>query len=97
MKKTSANPASNGEDEMLPEYDFSQGVRGKHHRAFRDGYTVTIHHANGTTTVQHFEPDRTTIPLDPDVQKYFPDAESVNRTLRALITLIPRTEKHAQE
>jgi hypothetical protein len=27
-------------DEMLPEYDFSQGVRGKHHEAYRAGTNV---------------------------------------------------------
>jgi len=35
------------EDEMLPEYDFSGGVRGKHHRAMQDGYTVVIERAGG--------------------------------------------------
>jgi hypothetical protein len=27
-------------DDMLPEYDFSQGVRGKHHQAYRAGTNV---------------------------------------------------------
>ena len=27
-------------DEMRPEYDFSGGVRGKHHRAFQKGTNV---------------------------------------------------------
>jgi len=27
--------------------------------------------------------------LEPDVQRYFPDSESVNKALRTLITLIP--------
>ena len=30
-------------DEMLPEYDFSGGIRGKHYRAFQRGYKVIIH------------------------------------------------------
>ena len=41
------------DDEMLPEYDFSQlgqPVRGKHAKAMRQGYSVTIHHSDGTTT-----------------------------------------------
>ncbi len=51
-------------DDVLPEYDFSGGVRGKHYQAYRQGYTVTIHHADGTTTVQHFELDAgSTTPL----------------------------------
>ena len=28
--------------------------------------------------------------LEPDVKKYFPDSESVNKTLRNLIKLIPK-------
>lgn len=31
------------------------------------------------------------ITLEPDVQAYFPDSETVNATLRALIRLIPTT------
>ena len=29
-------------DEMRPEYDFSGGVRGKHHRAYREGTNVVL-------------------------------------------------------
>jgi len=29
-------------DEMRPEYDFSDGVRGKHHRAYREGTNVVL-------------------------------------------------------
>lgn len=41
---------------MLPEYDFSKlghGVRGKHTAAMRQGYSVIIHHENGTSTTRH--------------------------------------------
>ena len=37
---------------MLSEYDFTGGVRGKHHEALREGYTVKIHRSDGTTFVQ---------------------------------------------
>lgn len=30
------------QDEMLPEYDFSKGVRGKYHRAYRQGTNVVL-------------------------------------------------------
>ena len=30
------------EDEMLPEYDFSRGVRGKHHQAYKAGTNVVF-------------------------------------------------------
>ncbi len=29
-------------DDMRPEYDFSGGVRGKHHRAYREGTNVVV-------------------------------------------------------
>ena len=32
----------NDNDEMRPEYDFSQGVRGKHHQAYRAGTNVVF-------------------------------------------------------
>jgi len=74
---------------MLPEYDFTGGVRGKHYRAMQAGYTVTIHKADGTKVVKHYKPARGTVVLAPDVHKFFPNSEIVNSTLRSLITLIP--------
>lgn len=43
------------DDEMLPEYDLSGGVRGKYARAFREGYTVKVHHKDGTTETSREE------------------------------------------
>lgn len=57
MKKMKSEPLEPIEPEMLPEYDFSQGDRGKHHWAYCQGHSVTIHHPDGTTTVQHFDPN----------------------------------------
>ena len=34
------NPEAN--DDMLPEYDFSNGVRGKHHEAYKAGSNVIL-------------------------------------------------------
>ncbi len=78
------------DDDMLPEYDFSKGVRGKHAKAMRHGYTVTVHKLDGTTEERDFTLPKGVIALDPDVQAYFPDSETVNRALRSLIDLIPR-------
>lgn len=82
---------SNEDDEMLPEYDFSGkvGVRGKYYQAMRDGYTIKINRQDGTTLIQQITRPEGTVTLDPDVQVYFPDAESVNTALRSLIRLIP--------
>ena len=58
-------PPSEDDDDMLPEYDFSkqEGVRGKYYRAYHEGHTVTIHHADGRTTTRHYQPDKDAIVL----------------------------------
>jgi hypothetical protein len=43
------------DDDMLPEYDFSTGVRGKHAHWHGQPCTVTIHKGDGTATVQRFD------------------------------------------
>jgi hypothetical protein len=47
--------------DMRLEYNFTklkEGVRGKYYKAYRQGHTVKIHKADGTTTVQHFKPEK---------------------------------------
>jgi len=76
---------------MLPEYDFTKmtgGVCGKHYKAYRQGHTVKIHKADGTTVVQHFKLIDGAVMIDPDVKKYFPDSDAVNNALRCLIPLM---------
>jgi hypothetical protein len=77
------------QDILLPDYDFSQGVRGKHFREYQQGYSVTITYPDGTQTVKEVTPDSGVIVLDPDIRRYFPDSESVNRTLRMLLDILP--------
>ena len=79
-------------DDMRPEYDFQNmkgGVRGKYCEAYRAGHTVKIHRADGTTIVQHFQLEDGAVLLEPDVRRYFPDSEAVNKALRCLIPLLP--------
>jgi len=40
--------ASQDDEEMLPEYDFSDGVRGKYYEAYQRGYKITVLKADGT-------------------------------------------------
>jgi hypothetical protein len=40
---------------MLPEYDFTGGVRGKHREAMRTGYTARFNQADGITLIQRFK------------------------------------------
>lgn len=68
MPKEISDRAPVDDDEILPEYDLTGGVRGKY----------AARYAEGTNLVK----------LDPDVRKVFPDSESVNRALRALIQII---------
>jgi hypothetical protein len=78
--------------DLRPEYDFKRmegGVRGKYYQSYRAGHTVKIHKSNGTTTVQYFTLEGAVL-LEPDVREYFPDAKAVNRTLRGLISLLPK-------
>ena len=76
-------------DDMLPEYDFSGGVRGKHYCAYQQGYKVIVHKTDGTTEERDYTLPEGAVMLDPDVRAYFPDAEAVNTALRGLIKLIP--------
>lgn len=64
---------SDDEDELLPEYDFTvDQLRAGTRGKYAERY------AAGTNIVK----------LDPDVAKVFPDSESVNEALRALIAIL---------
>jgi hypothetical protein len=83
------------EAEMLPEYDFSRGTRGKHYRQYQREHTVKIHKKDGTTTIQHFSLEEGAVMLAPDVRECFSDSEAVNQALRTLIELIPNKRRRA--
>ena len=93
MKKDVSKMVRMKDSDMRAEYDFRGGVRGKHYRAMQAGYTITIHEADGTTVVKDVMPKEGAVVLEPDVRAYFPDSESVNRTLRCLIPLLPKKRK----
>ena len=40
--------------DMLKEYDFSNGVRGKYAAAYREGHSVVIHHEDSSASAQDF-------------------------------------------
>lgn len=93
MKKEASKMRQIKDNDMRAEYDFSSGVRGKHYRAVQAGYTITVHKANGTTVVKDVTQKEGAVILEPDVRAYFPDSESVNRTLRCLIPLLSQKHK----
>lgn len=82
---------------MLPEYDFSgkKGIQGKYYQAYRQGHTVRVIQEDGSATTQYFTLEDGAVLLAPDVQRYFPDSESVNQALRGLIQLIPQEPQKA--
>ena len=93
MKKEMAKKVQKETNVMLGEYDFKRGVRGKHYRALQAGYTITVHNADGSTTVKDVMPKEGAVILDPEVLAYFPDSESVNKTLRCIIPLLPKKHR----
>ena len=101
MKKAISKDISDKED-LKPEYDFSRmkgAVRGKYYKAYRAGHKVEIHQADGATSVQYFQLEEGAVMLEPDVRKYFPDSESVNKALKSLIAIIPskrQTSSHTK-
>jgi hypothetical protein len=88
MSKRTKTPA-----DLLPEYNFSGGTRGKHYHQYQGGHTVKIHKQDGSTVVQHFKLEDGAVMLAPDVREYFSDSDAVNQALRTLIGLIPQRRK----
>jgi hypothetical protein len=64
MKKA---PRAKRDRDLLPEYEFSKGTRGKYARRYAEGTNL--------------------VALAPDVAAVFPDTESVNEALRALVRI----------
>ncbi|MEZ4732193.1 MAG: hypothetical protein R3E79_34175 [Caldilineaceae bacterium] len=75
MKKdtTAEIDEKESDPDMLKEYDFSKGVRGKYVQRLAAGSNIVV--------------------LAPDVAELFPDSESVNEALRALISIAQRQGK----
>lgn len=93
MSKSKNDKHADEVKEMQAEYDFSKGVRGKHHSEYYDGHTVRVCKPDGTVMEQHFTLEEGAVLLDQDVREYFPDSRSVNEALRSLITLIPKKRR----
>jgi hypothetical protein len=95
MKKKSVSTKKNGrkssksvaKPEMLPHYDFTGAVKGKHYKKFREGINIRVLESGESLKL---------ITLDDDVKSVFPDSKSVNDALRHIIAAIPkRTKKKA--
>jgi hypothetical protein len=73
------------------EYDFTgkTGVRGKYAKSFKNGHVVRTY--NGKKLVD----DKFFAAIDGGVREYFSDSRSVNKALRTIISIFPRTPKSA--
>ncbi len=71
MKREKVLASAEEKEEMLLEYDFSEGIRGKYAERYAEGTNVVV--------------------LSPDLARIFPDSESVNRALRALVEVARRS------
>lgn len=95
MKKVSDKTMPENVD-MKAEYDFPSmkgAVRGNYYKAYRDGHMVTIQKEDCSINTQYFKLEDGAVMLEPDVRKYFSTSESVNRTLRSLIAIIPEKKR----
>ena len=81
MRNNESTPA----DDIQAEYDFSEGIRGKHAQVYRQEHRVKITKKDGSTECHFFTQEDGSIMLDPDVKQHFPDAKSVNTALRSLL------------
>jgi hypothetical protein len=90
---TSNAKRSSADDDIRPEYDFSSMKlvgRGRYAKRMRQGHSVHIHNDDGSVEVHHY------VEIAADVHEYFPDSESVNKALRALIALIPQKPRRSK-
>jgi hypothetical protein len=77
------------DETMRAEYDFTRGVRGRYAKELKDqGYTIRVDDADGSYT-ERIVPGGKVVVLEPDVWEYFPDSETVNKALRAIISILP--------
>ena len=64
-------------------HNFSNGVRGKHYKEFREGVSVRLIGE---------QMDAKVVVLDEDLGKIFPDSKSVNNALRHLVKALPKAK-----
>jgi hypothetical protein len=83
MKRINKRTVNGASSEILPHYEFSNGVRGKHYKKFREG--VTVHLISEQTNAK-------VVVLDDDIGKIFPDSKSVNNALRHLVKAVPKVK-----
>ena len=56
---------------MKPEYDFSKGVRGKHHKKMSEGFSVTVYSSEDEKLNKQIKERNQFMKIEKDVLKYF--------------------------
>jgi hypothetical protein len=71
--------------EMQDEYDFTdkKGIRGKYHKAYKEGHSVRIFDGEKIISDEYFAA------IEADVREFFPDSKAINKALRSLMKLTP--------
>lgn len=82
------------EDHILAEYDFSNGIRGKHYAKLQEGFTVTVYSPNKAVFQQNKKEKINYIKIDKDVSKYFHNSDEINNALRAILSVLPKKNKY---
>ena len=59
----------------------------------RKHYNFDYSRAKPNRFADRFSEEAIAVVLDPDVHRYFPDSDAVNKALRALISLVPEERK----
>ena len=86
------------DDGMLPEYSLKgkKIIRRIYGEEIERSHTVRITGKNGDVTVHHYKMEDGAIMLAPDVRAYFPDADTVNNVLRALIPALQKVKAQTE-
>ena len=74
------NRTTTDNNNMISEYDFSNGVRGKHAKLYKKGHSVNIHKKDSSIEEHYFTLQDGAVMLDEDVRKVYHDSESVNNS-----------------
>jgi hypothetical protein len=57
-RKVSVRAKAIVQSEMRKEYDFRDGMRGKHYKAYRKGHWLVIHKADGSVKLSFYSVSR---------------------------------------
>ena len=82
MKKSKPKKIKSSNEDMLPEYDFSDGVRGKYYKKYRDGFTTIVMSSRSKHKIRR---TNSLVVLEPDIALKFKNSKDVNNALRIVI------------